>query len=84
MHDRDTVGTALFIEKVVSMWKILNVKSTGKDIRHNNPLEAVIKSPDDERLVYLLDMANMFLKMRKPEGGKRKGTLTKDTANAWK
>ena len=24
----------------------------------------------------------MFLKMRKPEGGKRKGTLTEDTANA--
>jgi len=73
--------SALFIEMVVSVWKILNVKSPGKDIRHNNPLEAVIRSQDDERLDFLQEMGNWFLQMSKPAGGKRKKHLTKDTAN---
>ena len=81
LQDRDVKGTAFFIEKVVSMWKILNVKGLGKDIRHNNPLEAVIRSPDDDRLAFLLKMADLFLQMAKPSGGKRKKCLTKDTAN---
>ena len=79
MKEEDVHGTALFLEKVVAMWKILNVKSIGKDIRHNNPLEAEIRSTDDPRLQYLLDMADMFLNMTKTPGGKRSKTLTKDT-----
>ena len=82
MKTRDVYGTALFVKKVVDMWKILNVKTTGKDIRHNNPLEAVIKSPDDPRLNYLLEMGEMFKGMKKPEGGKRNKCLTKDTGTA--
>ena len=80
MQNTEARDTAFFIEKVVSMWKILNVKGTGKDIRHNNPLEAVIRSPDDPRLDYLQKMASIFLQMAKPQGGKRRKTLTKDTA----
>ena len=82
MQNSDTTakGTAFFIGKVVSMWKILNVKSTGKDVRHNNPLEAVVKSPDDPRLAYLLKMGNIFQQMAKPPRVKRKKCLTKDTA----
>ena len=59
MKTRDVHGTALFVKKDVDMWKILKVKTTGIGIRHNNPLEAVIKSPDDPRLNYLLEMGEM-------------------------
>ena len=50
MKKCDAKGTVFFIEKIVSMWKILNVKTTGKDIRHNNPLEAVVTSPGDPNI----------------------------------
>ena len=82
LQDEDVKGTTTFLKKVVDMWKILNVKSTGKDIRHKNPLEAVVTSPADSRLDYLLEVADMFLNMGKPPGGKRKRCLTKDTANS--
>ena len=75
-------GTALFIEKVVAMWKILNVRSRNKDIRRNDPLVAAIESPDDPRLAYLLDMSKMFLDMKKSATGKRSRTLTHDTARS--
>ena len=75
----DVSGTALFLEKVVDMWKVLNVSTTGKDIRHNNPLEAVVRSADDPRLTFLLEMGDMFLQMS-PPGGKRVKSLRKDTA----
>ena len=35
--------TALFIETVVKMWKILNVRSEGKDVRKNDILASPIK-----------------------------------------
>ena len=42
--------TALFIKKIVTFWKILNVKSLGEDVRRNDPLQAVISEPEDPRL----------------------------------
>ena len=80
MKSDEVEGTAVFLEKVVKMWKILNVRSKGKDVRRNDPLVAPIESPDDPRLKYLLDIADMFLSMGKKEKGKRKKELTRDTA----
>ena len=60
--------TANFIRIITDMWSILNVRSINKDVRHNNPLEAVIESPDDPRLHRLLQMADMFQKMGRTLG----------------
>ena len=75
-------GTTTFIEEVLKMWKILNVRNKDKAIRKNNPIEAEVRSPDDPRLGYLLNMAEMFKKMGKKEKGKRSKTLTTDTSYA--
>ena len=75
-------GTSLFMKKVVDMWKILNVHTMNKDIRHNDPLEAVVKSPDDPRLTYLLEMGEMFKNMGRKEGKKRVKALSTDTSKA--
>ena len=75
-------GTNLFIDDVLTMWKILNVLSKNKDVRNNNPVEAEITSPDDARLDYLLEMADMCKKMGKVEKGKRRKSLTTDTSKA--
>ena len=84
MHPKleDNDGTIKFVERILKMWKILNVRTVGKDIRHNNDLEAVINSPDDSRLQHLLGMADWFLEIGKKPGGKRQKTLTKDTSAA--
>ncbi|XP_066911172.1 uncharacterized protein [Clytia hemisphaerica] len=82
MQNMNVTGTVKFIDKVNTMWKILNVRTVGKDIRHNNPLEAVINSSQDSRLQQLIDYADWFLSIGKKSGGKRMKTLTKDTSNA--
>ena len=74
--------TANFIRIVTGMWTILNVRSDFKDIKHNNPLEAVIKTPDDPRLDQLLQLAEMFQKMGRNLRHKRVKQLTVDTAKA--
>ena len=45
--------TALFIQKVVAFWKIINVKREGIDFRRNDPLKAVISDANDDRLDFL-------------------------------
>ena len=82
MDSSDVEGTALFIDKVVAMWKILNVRSKNKDVRRNDPLVAAIESPEDPRLTYLIEMANMFADMEKSGKGKRSRQLTHDTSRA--
>lgn len=69
-------GTIVLITKVIKMWKILNVRTIKKDIRHNDPLEAVVEAPDDPRLSYLLQMADMFRKMGRKQGNKRVKALS--------
>ena len=73
--------TAIFINKVLTWWKILNVKSLGSDIRHNNSLCAPISSPDDPRLDIILEFGDMALEMGGPQG-KRVKQLSRDTACA--
>lgn len=73
--------TAIFIGKVLKWWKILNVKSVGKDIRHRDPLEQVISDPFDERLNFILEFGKMCLQISGP-AGKRCQQLTFDTAQS--
>ena len=75
-------GTTKLIKKVLDMWKILNVRTIKKDIRHRDPLEAVIESPDDPRLSFLLEMADLFQKMGRKQGNKRVKCLSSDTAKS--
>ena len=82
MDSNEVEGTALFIDKVVTMWKILNVRSKNKDVRRMDPLVAVVESPDDPRLTYLLEMAKMFSDMEKSGKGKRSKQLTRDTSRS--
>ena len=75
----DVNDTAIFINKVIIWWKILNVKAIGADTRHNDPLQAVINNPDDNRLNLILQFGDMALKMAGPKG-KRIKQLSKDIA----
>ena len=70
--------TAIFLNKVIIWWKILNAKA---DIRHTDPLKAPISSPDDNRLNIILQFGDMALNMC-AEQGKRIKQLSKDTATA--
>ena len=71
--------TASFINMVVTFFRIVNVKSKGADIRHNNPL-GVITNEDDERLKFLCRFGDMALQMKPSSGRIRQ--LTVDTAKA--
>ena len=79
--NEDVTDTAIFIEKVLTWWKIINVRAFGADIRHRDPLQKVIDSSTDVRLDTILEFGNMALKMGGPPG-KRMKQLSKDTANA--
>ena len=74
--------TAEFIRIVVNFWKIMNIKGTGADIRHNDPREKAIDDPNDKRLDELLRFGKMALEMSTAKQGKRVRQLTKDTAQA--
>ena len=80
MTKKNVKGTVLFVEKVISFWKIVNVKSPGEDIRLKDSLRDVIKSLDDPALVYLQEFAEMA-KFMTPVG-KRVKQLTRDTSKA--
>ena len=73
--------TAAFIKIVVNLWKILNVKSIGVDVRFNNKLQAVVQDPLDERLNTILQFGEMALHMKAGQG-KRYKQFTRDTAQA--
>ena len=73
--------TALSIKKVVTFWKILNVKSLEEDVRRNDPLQAVISDPEDPRLKTITEFGDMCKKMIS-QPGKRIKQLTRDNALA--
>ena len=68
---KDAEGTHRFIQKIVDIWKMLNVRTRGKDIRHRDPREKVIESQSDARLGELLEHADFFKDIGKKPGGKR-------------
>jgi hypothetical protein len=76
-------GTILFLRLFTEFWKIVNVHRDGVDVRLQDDLRAVIKSPDDWRLDYLLKLADMAENMRKTTKGKRVQSLTPDTSKAF-
>ena len=52
-----------FLTKLVNFFKIANVKGQVKDVHTNDESRAVLSSPDDERLNFLLSLADMVVKM---------------------
>ena len=79
MIHSDVNDTAIFTNKVIIWWKILNVKAIGADTRHNDPLQPVINNPDDNCLNLILQFGDMALKMAGPKA-KHIKQLSKDTA----
>ncbi|GFO12733.1 transposable element p transposase [Plakobranchus ocellatus] len=75
-------GTVLFLEKVITFFKIMNVKSLYEDQKQNNPLRAAISSPHDKQLQILTDFAHFADKLKRFQG-KRIKKLTVDTATAF-
>ena len=73
------IDTAIFIIKVLTWWKILNVRSNFQDSRLNDERLAPICDPKDKRLDTILDLGNMALKMG-GRHGKREKQLTRDTS----
>ena len=71
-------GTIQFLKIIVSFWKIVNVKGIDADIRVKDDLRGVIRSPDDESLKILLQIADMSDKLKGKS--KRERQLTKDTS----
>ena len=71
--------TAGFIKIFVNLWKILNVKSVGVDVRLNNKLQAVVQDPLDKRLNVILQFGEMALQMRGGQG-KHYKQYTRDAA----
>ena len=67
IHD-DKYDTAIFLNKVFTWWKIINVKGKIADVRHTDPLQAVISYPHDSRLDIILEFGNMALKMAGAQG----------------
>ena len=57
-------GTTLFLSKIIKFWKICNVKGLYADVCFKDPAKGVILSPDDEKLNYLLDIAEMADQMK--------------------
>lgn len=77
----DVKDTAAFIKKVLTWWKIVNVKSQYMDTRHKDPLQAAVSDPSDERLDTILQFGRMAKEMAGRQGSRQK-QLTRDTAQA--
>ena len=70
-----------FLKLIVKFWKIVNVKGIGADSRFNDTLRTVMRSPDDPRLGFLIELADMADKMIN-KATKRIQHLTRDTGRA--
>ena len=77
----DKNETSLFINKVLTWWKILNVKSLQIDKLFNDPLQAEIRSPNDTRLDFIIEFGKMALNMAGSQGNRNK-QLSQNTASA--
>ena len=77
----DKNDTALFINKVLIWWNILNVKSLRIDKLHNDLLQAEIRSPNDTRLDFIIEFSKMALNMAGSQGNRKK-QLSQNIATA--
>ena len=76
----DAQGTISFLEKIINFWKIVNCKGNYADVRFKDHQRASLRSPDDPRIHFLIEIADMADTMK--SSGKRYKKLTKDTATA--
>ena len=68
----DKNDTALFINKVLIWWKILNVESLQIDKLRNDPLQAEIRSPNDTWFDFIIEFVKMVLNMAGSQGNRKK------------
>ena len=57
LKKRKFYDTATFIERIMQMWHILNVKSPNEGKNLNDPNSYPIENPNDERLIFLQKMS---------------------------
>ena len=73
----DKNDTTLLINKVLTWWKILNVKSFQINKLHNDSLQAEIRSPNDTRLDFIIEFGKMALDMAGSQGNHKKNNYLK-------
>ena len=76
---RECRGTDRFIQKVLELWNILNVKGPYEGKHLNNPDSYPINDINDEHLDFLTLMSTSFKLMDTSKNGKRIRGLTGDT-----
>ena len=74
--------TAIFLQRVIRMWKILNVKSRDKGRNLKDIDQSPIFKKEDPRLEYLSKIATTFKLMDSSPKGSRVNYLTSDTSDA--
>ena len=74
----DKNDTAFFINKVLTWWKILNIKSFQIDKLRNDTLQAEIRSPNDTRLDFIIEFGKVALNIAGSQGN-RKNNYPKTT-----
>ena len=72
-------GTTIFIDKMLSFWKIVSNKEIKGEERHRDPLKKRIPNAKDKNLNILREMSQMAEKMQGRQGCRVK-SLTRDTS----
>ena len=78
----DKNDTALFINKVLTWWKILNVQSIKIHKLCNDPLQAKIRSPNDIQLDFIIEFGKMAAFNMAGSKRNHKKLLSQNTATA--
>jgi hypothetical protein len=78
----DVNGTAHFLGVFIKMWKIINVRRMSDDQRLRDPDRQILNSSNDQRLDFLISLAEMVENMNAENGLHRVKTLTIETAGA--
>lgn len=81
---RDVSGTQAFIDLIIKLWEILNVKSTSKGFRKRDVDSNPIYKVDDKRISFLNDVHNWLCKWENFSQKAREGRLTNETLVALK
>ena len=80
----DVSGTQTFVNIVLTLWKILNVKTTNKGFRKRDDDCHPIKDVNDDRLQYLEDVYKWLCGWENLNQKSREGRLTNETRAALK
>ena len=75
--------TTEFLTKLFKFVQIAHVKSQFEDVQTKDEARALLSSPDDERLNFLISLADMVETMSCQRQGVRDKQLTKDTTRAF-